>query len=90
MNTTTTDNLIPVLSVRNLWSGYGGQPVLESVDLEIDRGDMVGIIGPNGSGKSTLIKTVLGMIKPMRGEVSILGNTGVPQREHVGLSLIHI
>ena len=84
MNTTTTDNLIPVLSVRNLWSGYGGQPVLESVDLEIDRGDMVGIIGPNGSGKSTLIKTVLGMIKPMRGEVSILGNTGVPQREHVG------
>ena len=66
------NNLVPALAVRNLWSGYGGQPVLEAVDFQIDRGDMVGIIGPNGSGKSTLIKTVLGLIKPMRGEVSIL------------------
>ena len=78
------DKLVPALTVRNLWSGYGGRPVLEAVDFQIDPGDMVGIIGPNGSGKSTLIKTVLGLIKPMRGEVSILGNKGVPQRELVG------
>jgi len=84
MSTEMINNLVPALAVRNLWSGYGGQPVLEAVDFQIDRGDMVGIIGPNGSGKSTLIKTVLGLIKPMRGEVSILGNKGVPQRELVG------
>ena len=60
------------MSVRDLWAGYDGNAVLEAVNLEIDRGDMVGIIGPNGSGKSTLIKTALGLIKPIKGEISIL------------------
>ncbi len=45
---------------------------------------MVGIIGPNGSGKSTLIKTVLGLIKPLKGDVSILGTEGSPERHLVG------
>ena len=74
----------PALAVRNLWAGYDGNPVLEAVNFHVDRGDMVGIIGPNGSGKSTLIKTVLGLIKPLRGEVSVLGIDGVPQRRLVG------
>ncbi|GIT45284.1 MAG: hypothetical protein Ct9H300mP11_32200 [Chloroflexota bacterium] len=51
------------MSVRDLWAGYDGNAVLEAVNLEIDRGDMVGIIGPNGSGKSTLIKTPFGIKK---------------------------
>jgi len=83
MNSATKDKTAPALAVRNLWSGYDGKPVLEAVNFQIDRGDMVGIIGPNGSGKSTLIKTVLGLIKPMRGEISILGN-GAADRELVG------
>ena len=64
----------PALVVRDLWAGYNNQPVLEGIDFQVDRGDMVGIIGPNGSGKSTLIKTVLGLVKPMRGEVSVLSD----------------
>ena len=74
----------PALEVRNLWAGYNGKPVLEAINFQIDRGDMVGIIGPNGSGKSTLIKTVLGLVKPMRGEVSVLGRDGTPERHLVG------
>ena len=72
------------LEVRNLWAGYDGKPVLEAVNFQIDRGEMVGIIGPNGSGKSTLIKTVLGLVKPLRGDVSILGSKGAPERHLVG------
>ena len=72
------------MSVRDLWAGYDGNAVLEAVNLEIDRGDMVGIIGPNGSGKSTLIKTALGLIKPIKGEISILGATGSLERHLVG------
>jgi len=67
-----------------LWAGYNGNPVLEAVNFQVDRGDMVGIIGPNGSGKSTLIKTVLGLVKPLRGEVSVLGRNGAPERHLVG------
>ena len=67
-----------------MWAGYNGNPVLEAVNFQVDRGDMVGIIGPNGSGKSTLIKTVLGLVKPLRGEVSVLGRNGAPERHLVG------
>ena len=74
----------PALVVRNLWAGYDGKPVLEAVNFQIDRGDMLGIIGPNGSGKSTLIKTILGLVKPMRGSVSVLGRDGAPDRHLVG------
>ena len=74
----------PALEIRNLWAGYNGKPVLEGVSFQVDRGDMVGIIGPNGSGKSTLIKTVLGLVKLMRGEVLVLGRDGAPERHLIG------
>ena len=80
----TKDGTGPALVVRNLWAGYDGKPVLEGVNFQIDRGDMLGIIGPNGSGKSTLIKTILGLVKPMRGSVSVLGREGAPDRNLVG------
>lgn len=87
MTTETIKNIpetTPALAVQNLWAGYDGKPVLEAVNFEVDRGDMVGIIGPNGSGKSTLIKTVLGLVKPLRGEVSILGREGSSERHLLG------
>jgi ABC-type Mn2+/Zn2+ transport system ATPase subunit len=84
MSTETKDITSPALAIRNLWAGYDGRPVLEAVNFEIDWGDMVGVIGPNGSGKSTLIKSILGLVKPMRGEVSVLGTEGTPERHLVG------
>ena len=83
---TTIDNTksTTALAARDLWAGYDGKPVLEAINLNIDQGDIVGIIGPNGSGKSTLIKTILGLIKPLRGEVSILGGEGSPERHLIG------
>ena len=82
--TENKEEALPALEVRDLWVGYNGKPVLEGISFRVDRGDMVGIIGPNGSGKSTLIKTVLGLVKPLRGEVSVLGRDGAPERHLVG------
>jgi len=61
----------PALAVRNLWAGYDGNPVLEAVNFQVDRGDMVGIIGPNGSGKSTLIKLLSDQLIPFSGKLEI-------------------
>jgi ABC-2 type transport system ATP-binding protein len=47
--------------------------VLENLDLTVGQGEIVGLIGRNGSGKTTLIQTVLGMLKPQRGEVRVFG-----------------
>lgn len=85
------------LATRGLSFAYGGgQRALEDVTLEVPRGSMVGIIGPNGGGKSTLIKALLGLIKPQRGVVEILGQPVkrrlrrmvgyVPQQDDVDLS----
>jgi len=84
MSTEAKEKTTSALSVRNLWAGYDGKPVLEGINFQVDRGDMVGVIGPNGSGKSTLIKTILGLIKPMRGDVSVLGRQGNLERHLVG------
>lgn len=63
----------PAVSVKNLTVAYRQQPVLEQIDLEIPQGVLFGIVGPNGAGKSTLIKAILGLVKPISGEVLIQG-----------------
>ena len=62
------------LEVRDLWAAYPGQePAIEAIDLKVPVGEIVGLIGPNGAGKSTLFKTILGLMKPLRGEVLAFG-----------------
>ncbi len=57
-----------VLTVTNLSIGYGETVLLKGVNLDVFRGDSIGMIGKNGSGKSTLIKTLLGELPPLAGE----------------------
>jgi energy-coupling factor transporter ATP-binding protein EcfA2 len=61
-----------VLEARNLEVEYPGPPAVTAVrgiDLQIRRGEFVGIVGQNGSGKSTLVKSFVGLLRPKRGEV---------------------
>ncbi|MET1159518.1 MAG: ATP-binding cassette domain-containing protein [Thermoprotei archaeon] len=58
-----------VLSTRGLSVGYSGESVVDSVDLEVRRGEVLAVIGPNGSGKTTLLKTLVGGLKPVSGEI---------------------
>jgi zinc transport system ATP-binding protein len=58
-----------LLEIKNLSAGYDGNIVLENVSFEVFSGDFIGVIGPNGGGKTTLIKTILGLIKPVSGEL---------------------
>jgi len=62
-----------LIDVRNISFHYGSLRVLKDVTFSIHPGDFLAIIGPNGSGKTTLIKIILGLLKPYRGEVQILG-----------------
>lgn len=70
--------------LTDLTVGYGGPPVLDGVDLEIPRGAFTALIGGNGSGKSTLLKTMLGMLRPSRGEVRIDGQPPAALRGRIG------
>jgi len=84
-----TPSVALALEVEDLTVAYADQPVLWDVDLQVPTGVKMSIVGPNGAGKSTLIKTAMGLIKPVAGEVRIFGRAGdrvrgeiayVPQR----------
>ncbi len=62
-----------LITVRNVDFSYDGGRVLLDISLSIYRGDFLAIIGPNGSGKTTLIKIILGLLKPARGEILLMG-----------------
>lgn len=64
------------LKVHNLTFRYQSSPVLEGINMEIKKGDFVGIIGPNGSGKSTLIKNINALLRPVEGAV-FLGDENI-------------
>lgn len=84
-----------LITLDDVSFGYSGRSVLSGITIAIERGDFVGIIGPNGSGKSTLLKGLLGIVKPLSGSFTILGESGhniikvrsslgyVPQRNNV-------
>ncbi len=59
----------PLIKIENLTLGYDKAPVLENVNLKVFEQDFIGVIGPNGGGKTTFIKAILGLIKPMHGEI---------------------
>jgi ABC-2 type transport system ATP-binding protein len=76
------------ISMKNVTKKYGKNLALDSVDLELDKGMILGMIGSNGAGKTTLIKCLLGLTKPDEGEISVFGdpasNLSVATKHKIG------
>lgn len=64
---------MPILECKSLSKSYGKTQALDSVDMKIEPGRVVGLLGPNGSGKTTLIKLANGLLTPTAGEILIDG-----------------
>jgi len=60
-----------VLRVRGLTVGYGAEPVLEGLDLEVPAGKFVTLLGPSGSGKTSVLRCVTGLLQPQRGAIEL-------------------
>jgi zinc transport system ATP-binding protein len=73
-----------VICLEDLWVQYNGVTVLEGINLSVHERDFIGIIGPNGGGKTTLLEVLLGVIRPTRGRVSIVGLSPVEARRFIG------
>jgi len=73
-----------LVKLENVWVYYDSIPVLEAINLSVESNDFLGIIGPNGGGKTTLLKVILGLIKPNRGRVTVLGMPPERGRKHIG------
>ena len=57
----------PILQVNNLTMDFGGLRALDSLDLEIHKGEIVALIGPNGAGKTTFFNCLTGIYAPTKG-----------------------
>ena len=66
-----------LIEIKNVSAAYDSKTVLKDVSLCVWKDDFLGIIGPNGGGKTTLLKIILGLMKPVAGEISFFAN-GLP------------
>jgi len=71
----------PIISVRNLTAGYGDSIILKDVSFDVREGEVLAVLGRSGCGKSTLFKAMIGLVKPMTGEVIIDGDRVCPTSE---------
>jgi branched-chain amino acid transport system ATP-binding protein len=81
-----------VLSLNNLYAGYGQTEVLHDMSIFVNPNEIVAIIGPNGAGKSTAIKSVLGLLTINSGNVELNGKdiTNTPAAEVVRLGISYV
>lgn len=62
-----------MIQIESLHKNYGSVKAVKGVSLEIESGEMFGLIGPDGAGKTTIIRTMCGLINPTKGTVKLLG-----------------
>src|SRR6516164_11359542 len=68
-----TKRIWPVLEVLDIHTSYGNIRALKGISLRVERGEIVTLIGSNGAGKTTTLKTIIGTLKPERGEIQFDG-----------------
>lgn len=79
----------PLFMVSDLTIWFGGLKALDSVSLDINKGEIVGMIGPNGAGKTVLLNCISGIYKPNRGLIFFEGQniTGLPPHKIASLGI---
>lgn len=81
-----------MLTANDLVAGYGGATVVDRASLDVQAGEIVGMVGRNGVGKTTLVHSLMGLIRPRAGTVTLHGNeiTATPPHERCrqGLAIV--
>ncbi len=63
----------PILRLRGIVNRFGSQTVHDGVDLDVMKGEVLGVVGGSGSGKSVMLKTMLGLHRPTAGDIEVMG-----------------
>ncbi len=62
-----------IISIRGLKNQFGSQVIHDGLDLDVKRGEVLGIVGGSGTGKSVLLRTIIGLNKPRAGDIKVFG-----------------
>ena len=63
----------PIIKIRGLVNGFGTKILHDHLDLDVRRGEVLGVVGGSGSGKSVLLRSIIGLIHPLEGSIEVLG-----------------
>jgi ABC-type branched-subunit amino acid transport system ATPase component len=73
MTSRSADDTSPALVIQDVVAGYGGGDVLHGVSMQVADGGITCVVGPNGAGKSTLLGSIVGLLRPRLGQVTLRG-----------------
>ncbi len=76
--------LPPAIEIEDLWFSFDKTPILKEVGFVLDQGSFMAILGPNGGGKTTLLRLILGILKPDKGTIRVLGLKPEEARNSLG------
>ena len=79
-----------VLEISNLGGGYNRRKIIDNINIQIPKGSITALIGLNGAGKSTTIKHILGLLRPMEGEIKVNSITITRDNEKYRKSISYI
>ena len=82
----------PVFSAKNISKSFGDRVVLRKIDINLNKGEMLGLLGSNGAGKSTFMNIVLGLLKPDYGDIFLdkikLTTLAIHERSKIGIAYL--
>src|SRR6476619_2697325 len=64
-----------VIKIRGLVNAFGNKIIHDHLDLDVYRGEVLGVVGGSGSGKSVLLRSIIGLIRPREGTVDVFGQS---------------
>ena len=71
----------PIITIRGLRNSFGEQNIHDGLDLDVRRGEILGVVGGSGTGKSVLMRSIIGLQTPEAGEVEVLGENMVGRND---------
>jgi phospholipid/cholesterol/gamma-HCH transport system ATP-binding protein len=79
-----------VIKVRGLVNGFGNKVIHDHLDLDVYRGEVLGVVGGSGAGKSVLLRSIIGLIHPLEGSVEVFGQPTAGEIEGSGMQQLEM
>lgn len=81
----------PIIEIKNLYKSFNNHPVLNDINLSVQEGEIISLLGASGTGKSVLLKELIGLIKPDKGDIFVMGKNVAQMNEDALIKLrVHV
>ena len=81
----------PIIEIKNVYKSFNNHPVLNDITLSVQEGEIISLLGASGTGKSVLLKELIGLIKPDKGDIFVMGKNVAQMNEDALIKLrVHV